>query len=149
MIGAVLFAMRNAATHPEIHRKRTVTTDLRDTALEYSYFEILTAACVDMIRSDGRIDADELDFLQDLLGLSRHEAERLITTQGFTHYRRVFTFLTERQKKELLTLLLECAEPGGVNPAEAAFLTRTVEQLGLPEALRARALKRIRTLSRP
>lgn len=148
MFPIVYNLIRNAKALPEMRRKRTIAVDSRDSALEYSYLEILTAACVDMVRSDGKTDADELEFLREVLGLSQGEAENLIKTQGFVHYRRVFSFLTERQKEELLAVLLECAGSGRMDQAEAVFLTRTVETLGLPEPLRAKALKRINALSK-
>ena len=149
MYAAAIMAVLNAKTTPELHEKRVVRPPAKDAALEYSYFEILTAACVDMIRSDGHVGDGELDFLRDLLGLDPDEAEKLAATQGYTNYRRIFSFLTEREKEELLSILLECAEEAGANPTETAFLTQMVGELRLPASLEKRALERIAQLSAP
>ncbi len=146
MYGISLKSFIDIESHPRMHEKRAVAVDQRDSALEYTYFEILTAVCVDMVRADGAIETNELDFLHDLLGLSAREVRDLVESQGFVNYRRVFDFLTGRQKQELLSILLEFASTGRVDSSEAEFLTRTVDLLRLPEPLRAEALDRIQAL---
>lgn len=130
---------------PDMHRTRVVKADTRDSALEFCYFEILTAACVDLVRADGRLDENEVDFLRHVLHLTPKQARKLANTKGFTHYRRILRYLTPGQKQELLDLLLECADDQACfNPPEIRFLEGIVDRLELPEEARRRALKRIR-----
>ena len=134
-------------TFPDLHRPRRTKWDQSASDLEYSYFEVLTACLVDLARVDSDTHLDELDFLHDVLGLDKDQAKDIIKKQGFVHYRRVFASLTERQKMELLGLLLDLAMADQrLDPAELDYLRKTVDRLRLSPQSETLALDRINTL---